>query len=60
MDYLARQIAGQLNYHGRKLKQNTQTSYQAKLADELIKQRRLVYQRGEKKYKRSFKSFSIL
>ena len=51
MGYSTRQIAAQLNRHhstiARELKRNTQQTYQAELADELARQRRLVYHRLE-------------
>ena len=54
MGYSTRQIAKKLNRHhstiSRKLKRNTQKTYQAELADRLTKQRRLVRHRLEKKF----------
>ena len=51
MGYWARQIAGQFNRHqraiARELKRNSQETYQAELADELARQRRLVCHRKE-------------
>ena len=51
--YWTRQIAGQLNRHystiAYELKQNTQQTYQAELADELARKRRLVCHRPETK-----------
>ena len=53
MGYSTRQIAQQLNRHhstiARELKRNTQQTYQAELADELARKRRLVYHRKELK-----------
>ena len=53
MGYSTRRIAKQLNRHhstiSRELKRNTQEIYQAELADELARQRRLVCHRPEKK-----------
>lgn len=53
MGYSTRQIAQQLNRHhstiARELKRNTQQTYQAELADEQAKQRRLVCHRKESK-----------
>ena len=55
MDYWARQIASYLNRHqiaiAHELKRNTQQTYQAELADEWAKQRRLVCHRPETKSK---------
>ena len=53
MGYSARQIAEQLNRHhramARELKRNTQETYQAELADQLARQRRLGCHRKELK-----------
>ncbi len=53
MGYSTRQIARKLNHHhsiiARELKRNTQKIYQAESANELAKQRRLVYHRKELK-----------
>ena len=53
MGYSTRQIASQLNRHhstiARELKRNTQETYQAELAHELARKRRLVCRRDENK-----------
>ena len=53
MGYSTRQIAQQLNRHhstiSRELKRNTQQTYQAELADEVARKRRLVCHRKELK-----------
>ena len=56
MGYSTRQIAGQLNRHhstiARELKRNTQKTYQAELAEELVRKRRLACHRSENKCKK--------
>ena len=53
MGYSTRQIAGQLNRHhstiARELKRNTQETYQAELAEELVEQHLLCFRSPETK-----------